>query len=105
MRLRFSPVAFSMVFCCIYVAAFTLNLPLFLYYPLHDNLAWGLHPLSGAGPAMAWYGLMADAGAVGSLAAIAISDRALVAALRNRLWLIPCAAMLICVFLLRHFFA
>ena len=52
MRLRFSPVAFSMVFCCIYVAAFTLNLPLFLYYPLHDNLAWGLHPLSGAGPAV-----------------------------------------------------
>lgn len=104
MRPGFSPAIFSVAFCCAYAAAFALNLPLFLYYPLHGDWTWGLRPLSAAGPAMAWYGLMADAGLAGALTAIAVPDRAL-AAVGNRVWPFACAAMLTCGFLLRHFFA
>ncbi len=56
------------------------------------------------GPAMAWYGLMADAGIAALILALAIPDRLLDRALRNYLWLFPGGAMLVCVYLLRVFF-
>jgi len=105
MRPRFDSMTFSIAFCLSYMVAFDWNLPMFLYYPLHGNLTWGSHPLRGAGPPMAWYGLMADAGCFALLAAIAIPDRVCVVYLRNYLWLFPFLAMLACVYLLRQFFA
>ena len=104
MRLRFGPVTFAVVFCIVYAAVFAANLPLFLYYPLHDQFAWGIAPLKGAGPGMAWYGFMTDAALVGGIAAVLLPDRFADRMFRNFLWLFPCGAMLACVYLVRPFF-
>jgi hypothetical protein len=52
-----------------FAAHIALNRPLFLYYPLHGDLIWG-QPLTGIGPAMAWYGLMADAIIIATVLAV-----------------------------------
>ena len=106
MTLRFGPIAFMIGFCFAYALAYWFNLPLFLYYPLHGDFASGLHPLKAgvAGPGMAWYGFMADAGIVAIILSLVIPDHLLGRVLRNYLWLFPCAAMLTCVYLLRLFF-
>lgn len=105
MRLRFAPATFSIAFCCAYVSAFAANLPLFLYYPLHGDWSFGPQIVKGIGPAMAWYGLMADAAAVAVVAGFCVPDRAVKRVFRQQLWLFPCCAIGACVFLLRHFFA
>jgi hypothetical protein len=114
---RFAPAVFMVAFCFAYACVFAMNWPLFSYYPLHGQFTWGHHVLQGVpagdvtaaaapvGPAMAWYGLMASAGIAAALVALIVPDRAIDRVLRNYLWLFPCAAMLTCVFLLRHFFA
>ena len=105
MKLRFGPIGFMIGFCCAYALAYWNNLPLFLYYPLHGDFALGLHPLpAAAGPGMAWYGFMADAGIAAVILALVIPDRLFDRVLRNYFWLFPCAAMLTCVYLLRLFF-
>ena len=98
-----SPV-FTVAFCCTYALVFALNWPLFLYYPLHGDFVWGWRVLQGQGPAIVWYGFMADAVIAGLVASVCLPSRAVASRLRNYLWLFPCAAMLVCVFLLRHFF-
>jgi hypothetical protein len=100
--LRFSPVIFIVAFSCAYGAVFALNKPLFFYYPLHGDFSWGSKVTTGIGPAMAWYGLMASAGIIALLVSICIPDRAAERVVRGYLWVFPCAAMLTCVFLLRH---
>lgn len=104
MKPRFAPATFLIVFCCTYIGAFALDRPLFRYYPLHGNLSWGHPMLPHAGPAMAWYGLLADAVIIATLCALCIPDRLAAARLRNYLWLFPVGAMLACVYLLRIFF-
>ena len=103
-RLRFSPAAFMIAFCGAYAVVFALNSPLFLYYPLHGNFTWG-RVLKGAGPSMAWYGIMAKAAIVAVVAAICIPDRWLDRVFRRYLWIFPVAAMGTCIFLLRRLFA
>jgi len=104
--LRFSPPAFTIAFCCTYAIVFAKNWPLFLYYPLHGNfVVWGQPTLKNDGPAMAWYGLMANAGIVALLAAIFVPARLVDLPLRRYAWLFPVGAMVVCVFLLRHLFA
>jgi hypothetical protein len=105
LKLRFAPSIFEVAFCCAYICAFAWDWPLFRYYPLHGNISWGKQALTGAGPAMAWYGLLANAGIVATLLAISVPDHATERILRDYLWLIPCGAMLACVFFLRKFFA
>jgi hypothetical protein len=102
---RFSPVTFSIAFSVAYAVVFALNLPLFYYYPLHHDFSWGATALKGIGPPMAWYGLMASAAIIAVLCAVVIPERLLARPLRNFVWIFPCAAMLTCVYLLRHFFA
>jgi hypothetical protein len=93
-------------FCCVYALAFWKNKPLFIYYPQIRVLHWGFTPMKGAiGPAMAWYGLMADAGLVAIILAFLVPNPFLDRILRNYLWLFPCGAMLVCIYLLRVFFA
>ena len=101
---RFPAPAFTVAFCCTYVVVFVKNWPLFLYYPLHGDLTWGWQVMKGAGPALVWYGFMADAIIVGLAAALCLPRSALDGRLRNYLWLFPCAAMLICVYLVRQLF-
>ncbi len=103
--LRFSPAAFLVVFCVAYIVVFAKDWPLFHYYPLHGNWTWGPQRLPDAGPPMAWYGLMANAGIAATLAALVVPDALVLRWLRNRLWLFPVGAMAACVFLLRQFFA
>ena len=104
MRARFSPVSFAVVYCCVYAAAYWFNYPLFLYYPLHGDFTWGPVVMKNAGPAMVWYGLMADALIAATVLALVIPDRVFDRLFRNYLWVFPSAAMLICAYLLRNFF-
>ena len=104
MNSRFAPAVFLAAFCCSYVLVFALDWPLFRYYPLKGRFNWGAANLPDIGPGMAWYGLLASAGLIATLAALLLPDRLLQRALSNRLWLFPVAAMLACVFLLRQFF-
>ena len=103
-KLRFGPTTFAIVFCCAYAVVFAMNSPLFLYYPLHGEFRWELQVMKGAGPAMAWYGLMAKAAIVAVVTAICVPDRVLDKMFRNFVWLFPAATMLVCVFLLRQLF-
>jgi hypothetical protein len=106
MKLRFSPITFMVVFCCAYALVFWLNKPLFLYYPQIGVLHWGPTRLNGAvGPLMAWYGLMADAAIAAIIPAFLIPNHFLDRILRNYFWVFPCGAMLVCLYLLRVFFA
>jgi hypothetical protein len=104
-RSRFSAATFTAVFCVAYIGVFALDFPLFRYWPLHGNWTWGRTPLEDAGPAMAWYGLLANAGIAALVAAVVVPDQFATRLLGNRLWLFPVAAMAACVFLLRQFFA
>jgi hypothetical protein len=103
-RLHISPAAFLAVFCCTYAFVFAENWPLFLYYPLHGDFFWGHQIRKGIGPAMAWYGLMADAGIVALLVSICVPARFSVSLFRNYLAIFPIAAMLVAAFLLRRLF-
>lgn len=104
-KLPFSAAGYMIGFCCIYACVFALDWPLFRYYPLHGILSWGRQNLQGVGPAITWYGLMAYAGTGAALIALIVPDSLIDKGLRNFLWLFPCAAMVICVFLLRRLFA
>jgi hypothetical protein len=103
-KLRVSPAAFLAVFCCIYVFVFIENWPLFLYYPLHGDFYWGHQIRRGIGPAMAWYGLMADAGIAALVVSICLPERLSVSLFRNYLVIFPIAAMAAMAFLLRRMF-
>jgi len=106
MKFRFAPITFMVVFCCVYALAFWTNKPLFMYYPQHGDFHWGPIPMKHPiGPAMVWYGLMADAGIIATVLAFFVPDRFLDRILQNYLWLFPCGAMLVCVYLLRVYFA
>ena len=104
MNTRFAPAVFLAVFCCVYVLVFALDCPLFRYYPLNGTLNWGRGTLQGIGPGMAWYGLLGSAALPATIGAVLVPDRVLDSFMRNRLWLFPLAAMLVCLFLLRQFF-
>ena len=101
---RPSAAAFSLAYCCGYVAAFALDLPLFLYYPMEGRFAWNWAPFDSVGPSMAWYGLMASACLFALPVSLVAPERRVFAALRNLLWTVPVAALLCCAYLLRVFF-
>ena len=103
-RLWISPIAFTVAFSCTYAFTFAKNWPLFLYYPLHHDFSWGYQVTKGMGPAMAWYGLMADAGFVALMVSIRITPRLACTWSRNYLSIFPIGAMLVAAFLLRRLF-
>ena len=104
MSLRFGPVSFTIVFCCVYSLSFWGEMPMFFYYPQVGELTWGWQPRTGIGPGMAWYGFMANAGLAAVILAFVMPEGLLDRGLRNYIWLFPCATMLICVYLLGPFF-
>lgn len=101
---RLSATTFSLAYCAAYAAAFALDAPLFLYYPVEGRLAWAWAPFNSVGPSMAWYGLMASAAVVALPVSLLVPERRAMAALRNLLWLFPVAALLASAWLLRVFF-
>lgn len=101
---RVAPATFTAAYCCAYAVAFAGNWPLFSYYPLHGQFTWGRPALTGAGPGMVWYGLMADAALVATVAALCAGDQWMGAKLKSRVWLFACLAMVVSAFLLRRLF-
>ena len=107
-----SPAVFSLAYCCGYALVFRLNLPLFRYYPVAHQWAWGATDVVvRPGPAVVWYGLVVSAALIAGsamfLAAVATTvsgDRRPLPTLTAGLWLGPWLAATYCVFLLRHFF-
>ena len=104
MRLRFSPITFMLAYCLVYIAALLWDLPAFLYYPLLGQLSWGPEVVKGLGPAMAWYGIMAEAALIAAILAVIVPDRWFANRMQNVLWAVPVTAMIICTFLMRTFF-
>ena len=103
-RVWFSPSAFLIGYCCGYAFVLAFNFPLFSYYPLHHQFSWGRGTLLNAGPAMAWYGLMSSALIVALTVSWLIPPRIVGKLGTAYLWSLPAAAMLVTVYLLRHFF-
>ncbi len=101
--LRFSPAAFLVAYCCVYILALAFDLPLFRYYPLHGQFCWGSQHLVNQGPAIVWYGIEADAGLLGALGGL-LAGRYDDRPLSCLLWLVPASAMGIAVFMLRPLF-
>jgi hypothetical protein len=104
MKRYLSPVVFSIVYCVVYIVVLSMDAPLFKYYPQSRQFSWGWQSLQGVGPAMAWYGLMAYAAIAGIVASAVDREEKLAGLLRNRLWLFLLAAMLGCLYLMKHFF-
>lgn len=100
---RFSSSWFTAVFCLAYVAMFAVEWPLLHYYPLTGQ--WSLTPLGEEnGPVMQWYGMMAGAGLAGLLAGLVLGDRHMPHGLARWLFVVPLAAMALCLYFLRGFF-
>lgn len=105
MRIGLSPATFSISFCASYVALFFAGKPLFRYYPVAHQWAWGAADgITRPGPTMVWYGLLAGATLIATLAAMVIRDQWLMALFRGWLWVWPAAAICVCFFLLRALF-
>jgi hypothetical protein len=105
MRIQWSPVAFSVLFCVLYVVAFVTELPLVRYYPVAREWAWGAtDDIARPGPVMVWYGLVATAALIAGVAAFFIPHRRIAATLKGWIWVWPCAAVVACLVLLRPLF-
>jgi hypothetical protein len=104
MRLGFAPASFLVAYCGAYVFVLAQDMPMFRYYPLHSDFSWGTGYLTGVGPAMAWYGLMANAGVFALVLALLVPQRVTERVLGGYLWLVPVATLLACVYLMRPFF-
>jgi hypothetical protein len=102
-RFGMRPAVFMVVYCCAYAFVFAKDLPLFRYYPLHRDFSWGSGVLSGIGPAMAWYGLMASAALFAGVAAVCMPGSLTARFSGKFLWVFPVGTMLISIFLLRRF--
>lgn len=105
MKPRWSSSVFSVAFAIAYAGTFIANAPLFRYYPVPREWAWGAaDAIVRTGPVITWYGLLAMATLVAVVAAIAVPDRWMMRACRGWLWAWPVAAVLTCLVLLRAFF-
>ena len=94
-----------MMYCMAYVTAYATSRPLFRYYPVPQQWAWGAADGSvRPGPVIVWYGLVASSALIGGVGAVFLRDRWIAAILRNWLWVWPYAAVGACLFLLRPFF-
>jgi len=102
-RFKFAAAPFLILYCSAYACVFANNWPLFTYYPLVREFTWGPTALSGKGPAMGWYGLIATAGIFAGIVTILIPPRLSERLAGNHLWVFPVASMLVSVFLLRRF--
>ena len=98
-----SPAIFSIAFCLAYIPVFSLDWPLFLYYPLHGDFSWSPLP-DDRGPAMHWYGLIATTAIIALVAALIARDRWIAEGLHKWLWLFPLLTMAEISWSLRIFF-
>jgi hypothetical protein len=104
MTLRFSPLIFMVMYCLIYSVSLVYDAPVFLYYPLHDLVTWGPVPVPGHGPAMAWYGILANSLLISAVASFVLPDRWVTGMFRNFAWAFPVAAMVLSVIWMWKFF-
>lgn len=118
MRIKLSPVVFSVGYCGGYMLAFRLNMPLFRYYPVPHR--WALGASDGIvrpGPPIVWYGLVVSATLMACAATLIAAAAPMIVArtasgtdrlhptiLRGWVWLTPWSAAAYCAFLLRLFF-
>lgn len=102
--LRALPI-FSIVYAVLYVIAMYFNIAMFVHYPQTGVWAW--HDVPGqAGPAMYWYGWIANAAIGAAIIAMVLSY---VPILQRRVaptgaWLVPLFAMLTVLFIIRSWF-
>ena len=102
-RFKFAAGPFLILYCLGYAVVFAKDWPLFVYYPLVDEWYWGASALSGKGPGMAWYGLMANAAIFAGIVTAVIPPRLSERLTGNYLWVFPVGSMLVSVYLLRRF--
>lgn len=95
---------FTIVYCVAYLLLLATDLPLFRYYPVHNEMSFGPHALSGKGPAMAWYGILVGAALPAALGALIVRISHPGRMFGRLVWGIPVFSMTICVVLMRQFF-
>ena len=102
--------AFSVVFAVVYAVSYVIcvenNFAVFTYFPVTGEFGMWVQPPN-EGPAMYWYGWLLAAGIVASAAGLIACF--LPEGLMQRLWtgwswLVPLAAMLAFVYMLRKYF-
>ena len=102
--------AFAIVFAVVYVVTYVIsveqNYALFSYHPATNQFGMGVEEPRD-GPVMFWYGWMATAGIVASIAGLVAYF--LPQAVVKRLWsgwswLVPVGVMVVFCYLLRNFF-
>jgi hypothetical protein len=99
-------IVFAVVYALIYVLAVWKNYALFTYHPALNEFGFGVQKPKD-GPAMYWYGWMANAGIAGALAgfvACLLPDAAARRLWPGLAWLVPLCAMLFFAWLLRGYF-
>lgn len=98
------PRVFTVSYCTAYALVFLLDKPLFFYYPVPKRFAWGWEPLTGVGPGIVWYGLMASAVLIALFFSAVVPDKVIDRTVSNSVWVFPVAAMVISALLVRKFF-
>ena len=99
-------IVFAVVYAVTYALAVWKNYALFTYHPALNEFGFGVQKPKD-GPAMYWYGWMANAAIAGSLAgllACLMPDTAARRLWPGLAWLVPLCAMLFFAWLLRGYF-
>ena len=105
MKIAWSPRAFSALFCLAYVGFYGFEKPLFRYYPVNGEIAWGAADAAvHVGPGMAWYGLMSSAALVALVGAFLVKDDWMAARFKSLQWVFPYGAVAVCLYYLRPYF-
>lgn len=105
MKISWSPRGFSVLFCLAYIAVYGAEKPLFRYYPVSREFAWGATDSAvHVGPGMAWYGLMASAAVIALFGAFLVKDDWVAARLKSTQWVFPYVAVAACLYFLRAYF-
>ena len=99
--MRPAPCVFMLAYSAAYAFSFAMDWPLFRYYPLRGDFNWGAGVLKGVGPAITWYGLMADSLLFGFVMSMLIPDRVLGHFVMSKAWIVPLCTLAFAIYLLR----
>ena len=103
MKISFSAIGFSVVFCAVYLLAFEYDLGLFNYYPLVGEFHRSPQP-EVSGPAIVWYGICTTATVAGVVGGLVVRNDWLSERAMRWTWLVPIIAMAVIAGLHRVYF-
>jgi hypothetical protein len=103
LKISFSAIGFSMIFCAAYLLAFRYDLGLFSYFPLVGEFHRTPQP-EVSGPAIVWYGICTTAVAAALVGGLVVRDDWISAGVMRWIWLVPILTMSLIAGLHRDYF-